>query len=226
VAKILVIEDDEICRDLIQDMLQAENHTVDTLVDTSSAEGYLRTYQYDLLIVDWNLPGVTGIEFTRKYRAGGGNLPLLMLTGNRETTDKAQGLDSGADDYLTKPFEGLELKARVRALLRRQGTVINDVLRNGSLVLDRTTRVVRLADKEIRLQVRELALLDFFMRHPDEVFSIDALAGRVWSSDSEVYPESVRKCIERLRKKVDLNSEDPLIETVHRSGYRFRKRPD
>jgi DNA-binding response OmpR family regulator len=151
-------------------------------------------------------------------------MPILMLTGKDSMADKIAGLDVGADDYLTKPFSLKELSARVRALLRRPAVVVSNVLELGSLRLDTQKHRLTKDGAEIQLMPRDFALLEFFMRNPDIVFSSEALLNRVWNDESEAGSDALRTSIKRLRKKLDSgdNEADSVIENIPRVGYRFR----
>ncbi|RTL40367.1 MAG: response regulator transcription factor [Candidatus Melainabacteria bacterium] len=221
-AKILVVEDDKELVEVLQEWLVGEHHIVDVVNDGKEGCERLRMYDYDIAILDWQLPGMDGPDIVRHYRGTGGNIPLLMLTGKTDYLDKEQGLDSGADDYLTKPFHPRELSARLRALLRRSGANRTDsVLTAGDLTLDPQAFKVMKGDKELSFLPREFALLEFFMRHPNEVFGQEAILNHVWSSESDAAPDTVRVHITRLRSKIDNPGEKSFIHTVHRVGYRF-----
>ncbi|HEY9773230.1 MAG TPA: response regulator transcription factor [Planktothrix sp.] len=218
-AKILLAEDDSQLSSLVEDWLKSEHHRVELVDNGLDAINLLQASRFDLLILDWNMPGRTGIEICNEYRKNGGTSPILMLTGKDKIEDKEQGLDAGADDYLTKPFHLRELSARVRALLRRPPDMATTVLDQGRLVLDVSACRLMKDGQQIELFPKELALLEFLMRHPNQVFSIEALQERVWSSDSEASPETVRVHIARLRSKIQDDGEKPLLRTIHRQGY-------
>lgn len=218
-AKILLAEDDNQLSSLVEDWLKSERHRVEVVENGLDALDLLQASQFDLLILDWNIPGRSGIEVCDEYRKNGGISPILMLTGKDKIEDKEQGLDAGADDYLTKPFHLRELSARVRALLRRPPDMASTVLDQGRLVLDVSACRLVKDGKPIDLFPKELALMEFLMRHPNQVFSIEALQERVWASDSEASPETVRVHIARLRSKIQDDGEKPLLRTIHRQGY-------
>lgn len=222
-AKLLLVEDDEQLASSIQGSLEAQNYTVETV--TSGADGLdrLNFYAYDLAILDWNLPDMEGLDVCRQHRENGGSTPILMLTGRTETDDKVSGLDAGADDYLTKPFSPTELNARIRALLRRPKPVQSTVLKSGNLELD-TVKFQLLKDgKPVKLSAREYALIEFFMRHPGQLFNTDALLNRLWSSESDVLPDNVRVYVNKLRSKIDTRGEKSLIRNIHGLGYIFQE---
>ncbi len=220
-AKILVVEDDESLRKVLSEALQTQHHTTDSVADGKSGLAYIKGSHYDLIILDWELPGCSGIDICREYRKNGGNSPVLFLTARGQINEKAQGFEVGADDYLVKPFLVQELLLRVRALLRRPAQVVTDVLRFSDLTLDPETGKVELAGAEIKLQRRELALLEFFMRHPAAVFSAESLLVRVWDTDSDATEIALRSCIAKIRKKLDREGKPSIIESIWGKGYKF-----
>ena len=178
-AKVLVVEDDADTGATIKDLLVLESHTVEVVADGSEASNRLQQYDYDLVVLDWELPDKTGVEVLKEYRDNRGKTPVLMLTGRSDFTDKETGLDTGADDYLTKPFHPREFGARVRALLRRPKVVESESLELAGISLDTRTRMVKLSGKELDLRPKEYALLEFLMRHPNETFSPETLLKRI-----------------------------------------------
>ena len=218
-SKILIVEDDRQLSQLVVDWLQGEGHTIDPIFKGPEGLERLKFYKYDVVILDWELPGLSGPEICQQYRSGGGATPILMLTGKKEIEEKETGLDAGADDYLTKPFHLKELSARLRALLRRPAAVNKTVLTAGGITLNPSSRQVFRGDEEINLQPKELALLEFLMRHPNQPFSSEAILDRVWSSESDAAPDTVRIQIMRLRHKIDTEGQESMIRTVHRVGY-------
>jgi DNA-binding response OmpR family regulator len=222
VAKILVVEDDKELSKMIIDWLEDDNHTAELVEDGKEGLDRLRFYEFDLAILDWELPLISGPEVCRSYRSSGGQIPVLMLTGRSDITDKLAGFDAGADDYLTKPFHPRELSVRLRALLMRPCQRLKKVLVAGELELDPQNHVVTKAGQKILLAPREFALLEFFMRHPDEPFSPDALLDRIWSSESEVSRDLVKVYIARLRQKIDADGDQSRIITVHGVGYKLQ----
>jgi DNA-binding response OmpR family regulator len=221
VPKILLVEDEPDFSIIIGEWLRNEHHVVEVVETGEEAVDRLKFYKYDIVILDWMLPGLSGLEVCKNYRAGGGTTPILLLTAKKHVDEKEQGLDAGADDYLTKPFEMKELSARIRALLRRPSAFSGSVLQVGSLSLEPTTFKVTRSGEEIPLLPKEFALLEFMMRHPNQVFSAEALLDRVWSSDSEASPETIRTYIKRLRKKIDLEGQQSILSTVHGVGYKL-----
>jgi DNA-binding response OmpR family regulator len=221
-AKILLVEDDIELTAMIAEWLSFERHMVEVVHNGRDGIDRLRNCQYDIIILDWALPDTTGLEICRTYRSEQGITPIVMLTGRGSVSDKEIGLDSGADDYLTKPFNMKELSARLRALLRRSTQQPSNVLKAGELTVDPGKYKVLKNGVDIQLLPREFALLEFFMRHPDEVFSAEALLQRVWHSESEATSDALRTCIKRLRQKIDSDNEDSVIQTIPRVGYRLK----
>jgi DNA-binding response OmpR family regulator len=220
-AKVLVVEDDPMVADVVQEVLRYANHIVEVVDNGEDGLYRLKHYSYDLVVIDWGLPGVTGVEVCAQYRASGGTVPIIMLTGRRTIQDKVVGLDYGADDYVIKPFEPDELMARVRALLRRPGPVSSSVLEAKGVQLDTVKKTVTVDGKEVILQAQEYALLDCLLRHKNQVMSIESLIDKVWSADAEVSADAVRQCVTRLRKKVD-HSNNSVITTVVGLGYSIK----
>lgn len=218
-AKILIVEDDAMLADLIVQCLTRENHLVEHADNGSDALSQVKLYKFDLIVLDWSLPEVTGIDILKEFRARGGLTPVLFLTGRRDLADKLEGLDAGADDYLTKPFDSRELSSRVRALLRRPAALVGDILQVGPLELDPKDFRVSLNGEDIKLVPKEFALLEFLMRHPGELFAVDKLLDSVWPCQSDSTREALTTCIKRLRKKLDGENESSMIRNVHGVGY-------
>lgn len=223
-AKILFVEDDAQMAETVSNWLRSEHYEVIHCENGNDALARLKAQVFDLGILDWELPGISGIEICRTYRGSRGEMPILMLTGKDTTADKIAGLDVGADDYLTKPFSLKELSARVRALLRRPAPMLSNILELGKLRLDTQKHRLTKDSTEVQLMPRDFALLEFFMRNPDIVFSSEALLSRVWSDDSDAGSDALRTSIKRLRKKLDDadNEDESIIENIPRVGYRFR----
>lgn len=216
-AKVLLVEDDNDLANMVRTFLLFEKHTVERIANGMEASDRLRSFEYDVIILDWTLPGISGIEILKGYRERGGKTPILMLTGKTSIDDKEQGLDNGVDDYLTKPFDMRELGARVRALLRRPAAVSANILTAGDLCLDPAKHAVLKNGEPLALVPRECQLLEFLMRHPNQVFTMTALLNRVWPSDSEATEEALRTTIKRLRKKIDPDGQ--LLQNVRGVGY-------
>ncbi len=221
--RILICEDDEDLASEMEAILQLDGSTVDVTECAADAREQLAKNNYDVIILDWELPDSTGIEICREFRARGGVAPVLLLTGKGRTSDKEAGLDSGADDYLTKPFVFLELKARLRALVRRADRpFLGNILTRGELVIDPSKFYATRAGEPLHLVPKEFALLEFFMRNPGQVFSAESLISHVWTADEEVSPDTLRTYIMNLRKKLNREGQESVLETIHGVGYRFK----
>ncbi len=218
-GKLLVVDDDQSLVATITEWLKMERHSIETAYKGQEALDKLMVFDYDLIILDWDLPELSGLAICKQLRSKGKMTPVLMLTGKSSVIDKEAGLDAGADDYLTKPFHPKELAARVRALLRRPVTISSATLTKGNIVLDTVKRKVTRQDEEIALQPMEFALLEFLLRHPDQLFSTDALLRRCWPDDTEISPDAIYTCIRRIRKKIDVEGTASIIRTVHSLGY-------
>lgn len=221
-AKILVVEDNQDLAANLQIWLHSEHHVIDMVHDGLVAMEHLNTYVYDIIILDWDLPGMSGIEIIKAFRGSGRSTPIIMLTGKHRLQDKELSFEQGADDYLTKPFEVRELSARIKALLRRPAVMIGNTLKVGNIELDPTAHKARRGDEEIELLPKEFALLEFFMRNPGQIFSPETILERVWQSESESSIEAVYTYVKRLRSKIDTNkNKKSLIKTVYGIGYRM-----
>lgn len=220
-AKILIVEDDQGLVQVLMDHLKAEHHIVENAADGQTALDLLRTYDYDIVILDLTLPEVDGVEVCRRYRFNGGNARVLMLTGRTTVPEKEVGFDAGADDYLTKPFHVNELMARVRAMMRRTRETKTDVLKLGSLQLVPKLFEASAGDEKLKLTPREFALLEFLVRHPNEVYSAEVLLDSIWPSDTEASTANIKSYIYRLREKIGERADAPQIVTVHGVGYKL-----
>ncbi len=220
-SKVLVVEDDLSIAQVLKDALTEAKYMVDLVHNGADARAYLNSVNYDLIVMDWQLPDTTGIALTTEFRAKGGATPVLFLTGRNSVPDRITGLDSGGDDYLTKPFDIRELLSRVRALLRRPTPVTYKALKVRELELDPVQHVVNLNGAEIKLYPKEFSLLELFMRHPQRVFSGDELLNKVWPTDSDASIETVRTTILRLRQKIETDPDNPLVRTIRGVGYRL-----
>jgi DNA-binding response OmpR family regulator len=220
-SKVLIVEDDISIANVVKDALSDNKYNVDMVHNGADARAYLSSVQYDLIIFDWQLPDCSGIELCNEFRAGGGAAPVLFLTGRNTVPDRITGLDSGADDYLTKPFDVRELLSRVRALLRRPPSVTYKTIKTRNIELDPVNHTVTMAGGELKLYPKEFSLLELFMRSPQRVFSPDDLLSKVWPTDSDASIETVRTTILRLRQKVEADPENPLIRTIRGVGYRL-----
>ena len=220
--KVLFVDDDEQLRTVVSDWLEHERFIVDLAGDGNEGKEKLAFSTYDLIVLDWNLPGMSGIEICRWFREQGGNTPVLMLTGKDQIEDKETGFDAGADDYLTKPFQIRELIARLNALQRRGGMVTpTRNLQIGTLVLDPVGHCAKIDGKNMQLTPTEFDILEFFLRHPDQVFSAETLIDRLWKDGASVSPDNVRVYIKRLRSKLELFGHGALLKNVHSVGYKL-----
>lgn len=220
-ARILVVEDSSDIANSLKEWLTAENYVVDLAGDGNEALYYLKMNEYDAVVLDWELPKVSGIEVCKQFRASGGKTPVLMLTGRRDVEDRISGLDAGCDDYLSKPFVAGELSARIRALLRRPAAMVDKTLRVGRIVMETDKKRVFLDGKEVYLLPKEMQVLEFFMKHPGQVFNAEVIVNRVWPSDSEATPDVIKVHVSRLRKRLDTPGQDSLFKTIHGLGYKL-----
>jgi len=219
---ILVVEDEDALATLLKYNLDKEGHRVVVAGDGEEALMMIDERQPDLIVLDWMLPKVSGIEVCRRLRAKPEtrNLPVIMLTARGEESDRVRGLDTGADDYIVKPFSMSELAARVRAVLRRiRPGLADDRIRHGDLVIDRVAHRVKRDGREIHLGPTEFRLLDYLMQHPGRVFSREQLLDAVWGSDVYVEARTVDVHIGRLRKALNVGSDIDPIRTVRSAGY-------
>ena len=219
--RILVVEDEKKVASFVQRGLEAEAHQVDVAHDGETGLARALDGDYDLLVLDVMLPKRDGLSVLRELRARRRQLPVLLLTARAGVTDKVAGLDGGADDYLTKPFEVAELLARVRALLRR-GTPAPAVLAVADLRLDPATRAVTRGGRAIELTAREFALLEYFLRNPGRVLSRALIAQHVWGVSFDTFTNVIDVYVNYLRRKVDVEFEPKLIHTVRGAGYVLR----
>ena len=219
---IMVVEDEESLATLLQYNLDKEGYRVGVASDGEEALLMVDEAPPDLVILDWMLPKVSGVEVCRRLRTRPEtrNLPIIMLTARGEESDRIRGLDTGADDYIVKPFSMTELAARIRAVLRRiRPGLAEDLIRHGDLVIDRAAHRVRRGAREVRLGPTEFRLLDYLMQHPGRVFSREQLLDAVWGSDVYVEARTVDVHIGRLRKALNDGFEDDPIRTVRSAGY-------
>ncbi len=220
-AKILLIEDDVELTCSVERWLSDEHYTVEVANSGKEGLALIMGSSFDVIVLDWHMPDISGLEILKEYRKEQGATPIIMLTGKTSVAEKETCFDAGADDYLTKPFSMKELSARLRALLRRPHAIISSILQTGDIQLDSTNRVVTKAGERKHLHPIDFALLEFFMRHPQCTFSAEALLQRVWHSDKDVTSDSLRCSIRRIRKALDAPTGDSLIENIPRVGYRL-----
>lgn len=220
--RILIIEDDEAIVRVLRRSLAYEGYTVDAAFDGETGLALARDAHPDLVILDWMLPGMDGLEVCQRLR-GGGNVPILMLTAKDTVNDRVQGLDAGADDYMVKPFQLEELLARVRALLRRTQPERVPVLNFADLVLDTSTRQALRKGRVISLTAKEYDLLELFLRHPRQVLTREMIFDRVWGYDFGGESNVLDVYIRYLRQKLEAEGESRLLHTVRGVGYVLRE---
>jgi two-component system response regulator MprA len=220
--RILIIEDDEGISKVLRRALVYEGYQVDTALDGESGLNLNRDNHPDLVVLDWMLPGMDGLEVCRRLREIG-SVPILMLTAKEALEDRIHGLDAGADDYMVKPFELDELLARVRALLRRTQVERAPVLTFGDLSLDTSTRQATRKTRVIMLTAKEYDLLELFMRHPRQVLTRELIFDRVWGYDFGGESNVLDVYIRYLRQKLETQGENRLIHTVRSVGYVLRE---
>ena len=217
--RILVVEDEKKVASFLRRGLEAEHHEVDVAHDGDAGLARALATEYDLLILDVMLPRRDGLEVVRELRKQSRRMPILVLTARATLPDKVTGLDVGADDYLTKPFEFAEFLARVRALLRRGAPTTPPTLAVSNLTLDPVTRKVVRGGRQIELTPREYALLEFFMRHPGRVLSRALIAEHVWGVHFDSFTNVIDVYVNYLRRKIDSDLEPKLLHTVRGVGY-------
>ncbi len=218
--RILVVEDDEILRELLTQRLSAQHYAIDSATDGISGWDYASTYEYDLLILDLVLPKLDGIALCKKLRQAGYTLPILMLTSQDTSPAKIRGLDAGADDYMVKPFDEAEFTARVRALLRRGSTNPLPIMTWGELWLNSSNHEVSYGDKLLDLTAKEYSLLEMMMRESQHVFSKEEILDSLWSAEEFPVDATVRSHMRRLRNKLSaVGAPMDLISTAHGQGY-------
>ena len=225
-ANILIVEDEEPLTTLLRYNLEAEGYDVDAVARGDEADTRLRETAPDLIVLDWMLPGLSGIELCCRLRARPQtqSLPIIMLTARGEESERVRGLATGADDYLVKPFSTPEFMARVKALLRRaKPEVLSSVLKVGDIMLDREQHRVYRKKSEIRLGPTEFRLLEFMMRHPGRVFSRSQLLDNVWGETIYIDERTVDVHVGRLRKAVNNGRMPDVIRTIRGAGYAIRE---
>ena len=223
--RLLVIEDDPTIAGFVRQGLEELGYAIDVAGDGRAGEAQAASGEYDLIILDIMLPGQSGIEVCRHLRQGGVATPILMLTALSSTGNKVEGLQSGADDYLVKPFDFEELAARVQALLRRGQATEAAVLRFDDLEVDLLKRQVRRAGNKIHLTAKEFALLEYFLRRPNRVLTRTNIGQQVWDMNFEYSGNVIEVYVSTLRRKIDKGYDKPLIHTVIGAGYMLSTEP-
>lgn len=220
--RILIIEDDEAIQRILKRALTYEGYVVEAALDGESGLRLFRESRPDLVVLDWMLPGIDGLEVCQRLRAAS-KVPILMLTAKDTVQDRVQGLDAGADDYIVKPFQVEEFLARVRALLRRTEAERAPVLKFADLELDTRTRQARRGQRLIPLTAREFDLLELFMRHPRQVLTREMIFDRIWGYDFSGESNVLDVYIRYLRQKLEAKGEPRLIHTLRSVGYVLRE---
>ena len=222
--RVLVVEDEPAIADFIVRGLTEQGYAVDRAADGVAALDILAVGTFDVVLLDIMLPKMNGLEVCRRMRENGVKTPVLMLTARDAIDDRVRGLDTGADDYLVKPFAFAELLARIRALARREPAATGTVLSIGDLTLDTSTREASREHNNIELTSKEYALLELLMRHPNQVLTRTMIAERVWNYDFDNATNVIDVHIRNLRRKIDDPCEAKLIQTVRGAGYRISAR--
>jgi DNA-binding response OmpR family regulator len=220
--RILVVDDDRRLCSVIKRGLLEETYAVDVAYDGEEGEYMGEVNPYDLIILDIMMPKKDGIEMCKELRSKRINTPILMLTAKDAVEDRVRGLDAGADDYMVKPFSFNELLARVRALLRREAVTKSPEIKLGDLVLNTLTREVKRGDRTIELTTKEYVILEYFMRHPNVVVTRTMLEEHAWDYDFDSLSNLIDVYIRRLRRKLDDNENESVLQTVRGAGYRLK----
>ena len=219
--KLLIIEDDRAISDALKEGLEDESYAVDTAYDGDEGYRTAMADDYDVIILDVMMPELNGYEVCQKLRSEGNTTPILMLTAKDQERDIVQGLDTGADDYLVKPFNFDVLLARIRALLRRPSEKQAEVLQVGDLTLDPSTKEVVRGGRLLQLTSKEYAVLEYMMRSPGKVLSKESFISHVWDFDADILPNTVEQFVMFVRRKVDKPFAEKLIHTVPGFGYKI-----
>lgn len=219
--KILFVEDDLIQLEALSAALMKAGHVVDSVPDGETAQWLLQEREYDVLILDWMLPVVSGLELCRQYRQSGKTAPVLFLTAKDAILDKVNGLDAGADDYLVKPVNVMELLARVRALGRRSPVWQGDVLRLEDLELHPTTLTLKRQEATVQLSAREFQLMEYLMRHPRQVLTRDQIEQALWEWNIQPESKAVAILVHRLRQRLQSIRAEEWLQTIYGMGYRL-----
>lgn len=219
--KVLIVEDEIRLADALGQIMKEQNYHTDIVNDGTDGLYYALTNEYDVIILDVMLPGMSGFQIVQKLRESRIKTPVLLLTARDDTSDKVKGLDKGADDYLTKPFIPEELLARIRALSRRQGDVFLDEMVFGDLSLDLSSNDLCCREKSIHLSFKEFEVLKLLMSNSGKIISKDTLITRVWGNDSDAEDNNVEAYISFLRKKLSFVGSQVEINTIRKVGYRL-----
>ncbi|MGB3755509.1 MAG: two-component system response regulator RppA [Rivularia sp. (in: cyanobacteria)] len=218
---ILLVEDDARQLEPLHAALSAVGHIVDAVEDGDTAQWLITQKEYDLLILDWMLPNVTGVQLCHQYRRAGKTAPVLMLTAKDTTDDKVTGLDAGADDYLVKPVDVMELLARVRALGRRSPLWQGDILKLEDLELHLNTLTLTRGEAKTKLSTREFQLMEYLMRHPNQVLSREQIEDTLWEWGTQPESNAVTTLVRRVRQRLESVGAKDCLETIYGMGYRL-----
>lgn len=218
---ILLVEDDARQLEPLHAALSATGHIVDAVEDGDTAQWLITQKEYDLLILDWMLPNISGVTLCRQYRQAGKTAPVLMLTAKDTTDDKVTGLDAGADDYLVKPVDVIELLARVRALGRRSPLWQGDILKLEDLQLHLNTLTLVRGEAKAKLSTREFQLMEYLMRHPNQVLSREQIEDTLWEWGTQPESNAVTTLVRRLRQRLESVGAKDCLETIYGMGYRL-----
>ena len=225
-ANILIVEDEESILELIAINLHQARFNPIRSLNAEYAETLIREALPDLIILDWMLPGMSGVEFAKRVRGNPNtkNIPIIMLTAKSDESNKLKGLDTGADDYMTKPFSPKELIARIKAVLRRKSPeLVDEPISIKGLALDPNKHLLQYNNKTITIGPTEFKLLNFFMKNPDRVFSRNQILDKIWGNKSDIDDRTVDVHIKRLRDTLKISGQESLIKTIRGIGYRLSK---
>lgn len=218
-----MVDDDATILASLGEWLEAvDKYIVEAVDNAEEARFRLKTYQYDAIVLDWELAGESGVEVCKEFRDNGGTTPVLMLTGKGSTDDKIIGLDAGCDDYLVKPFEPAELSARLRALLRRPAEKYAKVIKLGALEVTPSARTASKSGKKLEFSARELDILIFLAKAPDTFFTASQIMDAVWSAESETSPDSVKVHVHRIRAGLSFDGAPPYLVSQRNLGYALK----
>lgn len=218
-AKVLLVEDDLMLAAALQEELAGGPYQVETTSSGEDALQLLDHFQFDIILLDWNLPGINGLEVCKRFRQAGGLSFVIFLTSEGDISFKEQALDAGGDDYLVKPFDVRELVARMRSVSRRSLERVEDIISIGPVSLNPASRIIAAGGRQLQLTPKENAILEYLMRHKNRPFSALRLLNSVWPSDSEVSVDNVRVLVANLRQKLAAAGCADFVKTIHNAGY-------
>ncbi len=224
--KVLVVEDEKKVANFIKHGLEEEGYSVDTAYDGLTALDSIMANEYDAIILDVMLPGKDGFAILKEIRSSGISTPVIMLTARANVEDRVAGLESGADDYLPKPFSFDELAARLRSILRRANPEKSTKLRSGDLILDTVAHIAYRLGREIELTSKEYSLLEFMMRNKNRILSRSTITQHVWKHNFDPESNIIDVYVKRLRSKIEKDGDKPLIQSIRGVGYRLREVPN